>query len=362
MPTILLVEDAFEVRESVAAVLRFHQFDVLTASDGRKGLQLARQHLPDVIVSDIMMPDLDGYSLLKAIREMPETATIPVILLTAMNERADVRQGMTLGADDYLTKPFENRELLDAVEAQLNKRTTLADKYDTTLKLLRKNIIYALPHELYTPLHQIIGYAELLDMDAEIAQPADIRGNAQAIIQASARLHRLTENYLIYAQLELAASDPDEVEALRNHLVDDPAPVIAAAAHQVAESYNRAADLKLKLQSLPLRIAENNLRKIVTELVDNALKFSTSGNTVLVRTFRQDDDFILQVGDCGYGMSAEDINRVGAYMQFERALHEQQGVGLGLAITKRLAELHNGRLHIESQPGDGTLVNVQFSI
>jgi two-component system, sensor histidine kinase and response regulator len=360
MSTILLIEDAYEVRESVAAVLRFYDFDVLTAADGRNGLQLARQHVPDVIISDILMPGMDGYGLLRAVREAPETATIPVILLTAMDERADMRQGMTLGADDYLTKPFEKHELLSAIEVQLNKRITLADKYDTTLKLLRKNIIYALPHELYTPLHQIIGYAELLDMDSEIAAPGDIRESAQAIVRASARLHRLTENYLIYAQLELAASDPGEVQALRNHLVEDPAVVIAAAAQEIAASYNRSSDLKLKLATMPLHIAENNLRKIVTELVDNALKFSAPDTTILLHSFRQDGDFILQISDYGYGMSAEDINRVGAYMQFERALHEQQGVGLGLAIAKRLAELHRGKLLIESQISHGTVVSVQF--
>ena len=362
MTKILLIEDAYEVRESVAAVLRFHQFDVLTAADGRKGLQLARQHLPDVIVSDIMMPEIDGYSLLAAIREIPETATIPVILLTAMSERNDVRQGMALGADDYLTKPFENHELIASIEAQLNKRMTLEGKYDTTLNLLRKSIIYALPHELNTPLHQIIGYAELLDMDAESAQPADIRDNAQAIVRASARLQRLTENYLIYAQLELIASDPAEVNALRNHFIDDPSPIIANAALEIAEPYNRTADLKFKLETLPLRIAENNLRKIVNELVDNALKFSAPNTPILVRAFQKDKDLILQIGDCGYGMSAEDVSRVGAYMQFERTLHEQQGVGLGLAIAKRLVELHRGKLNIESQAGKGTLVNMQFPI
>jgi len=362
MATILLVEDEFEVRESVAAVLRFHLFDVVTAPNGQKGFELARLHLPDVIISDVMMPEMDGYSLLKLVRETPETATIPVILLTAMDQRMNVRQGMTLGADDYLTKPFENRELVAAIEAQLSKRTTLADKYDTTLKLLRKNIIYALPHELYTPLHQIIGYAELLDMDAESALPEDIHQNAQAIIQASARLHRLTENYLIYAQLEIIASDPAEIEALRNHLIKDPIPVIAATAMETAAVYNRSSDIKLKLESMTLCIAENNLRKIVAELVDNALKFSMPNTTILVRSFRQDGDFVLQVGDCGYGMSAEDINRVGAYMQFERTLHEQQGVGLGLAITKRLLELHRGKLIIESQLGQGTMVSAYFPI
>ncbi len=362
MPTILLVEDSYEVRESIAAVLRFHNFDVISASDGQIGLQLARQHLPDVIISDIMMPEIDGYNLLKAIREIPETMTIPVILLTAMSERADVRQGMTLGADDYLTKPFGNDELIDSIEAQLNKRTTLADKYDTTLKLLRKNIIYALPHELNTPLHQIIGYAELLAMDADDPQPADIHQNAQAIIHASARLQRLTENYLIYAQLELVAGDMDEVEALRNYLIDDPIPIIAATAREIAEKYHRATDIKLKLESFPLRIAENNLRKIIVELMDNALKFSIPNTSILVRTFRDEGDFVIQIGDCGYGMSAEDINRVGAYMQFERTLHEQQGVGLGLAIAKRLVELHKGKLRMESQLGEGTLVSACFPI
>lgn len=121
MPLIVVMEDDSSTRVLVSAVLRKEGYDVLAAEDGGQGLALIREHRPDLIISDVQMPVLDGFGVLQAVRADEATATTPIILLTSLQDRANMRYGMTTGADDYLTKPFMPQELRDAVNAQLTK-------------------------------------------------------------------------------------------------------------------------------------------------------------------------------------------------------------------------------------------------
>ncbi|MBL7843537.1 MAG: response regulator [Cyclobacteriaceae bacterium] len=129
MKKILLIEDNPEVRENTAEILALASYEVLTAENGKIGVELANREKPDLIICDIMMPELDGYGVLHILSKKPETASIPFIFLTAKTEKTDIRKGMTLGADDYLTKPFDDTDLLNAVEARLNKISILRKQY-----------------------------------------------------------------------------------------------------------------------------------------------------------------------------------------------------------------------------------------
>lgn len=126
---ILLIEDNLEVRENTAEILELANYDVLTAVNGKEGVKLAHSKLPDVIICDIMMPELDGYGVLHVLGKSPETASIPFIFLTAKAEKSDYRKGMGMGADDYVTKPFDDNELLDAIEARLRRNEILKSEY-----------------------------------------------------------------------------------------------------------------------------------------------------------------------------------------------------------------------------------------
>lgn len=121
MPLIVVMDDDASTRVLVSGVLRKEGYDVLAAEDGAIGLALIREHKPDLVVSDVQMPNLDGFGVLEAVRANEEISTTPIILLTSLQDRAHMRQGMTTGADDYLTKPFAPQELRDAVNAQLSK-------------------------------------------------------------------------------------------------------------------------------------------------------------------------------------------------------------------------------------------------
>lgn len=121
MKTILLIEDHPDMRENIAEILELSDYNVIKAENGKQGIQQAKEHHPDLIVCDIMMPEMDGYGVLRVLGKSPETAKIPFIFLTAKAEMSDLRKGMNLGADDYLTKPFDDVELLDSIEMRLKK-------------------------------------------------------------------------------------------------------------------------------------------------------------------------------------------------------------------------------------------------
>lgn len=125
MKKILVIEDNADIRENTAEILALADYHVLTASNGKEGVALAKQEKPDLILCDIMMPELDGYGVLRILGSHPETDQIPFIFLTAKSEKEDFRKGMNLGADDYLTKPFDDLSLLDAIELRLRKSERL---------------------------------------------------------------------------------------------------------------------------------------------------------------------------------------------------------------------------------------------
>jgi CRP-like cAMP-binding protein/FixJ family two-component response regulator len=134
MKTILLIEDNQDVRENTAEILELSNYKVLTAENGKKGVVLATKERPDLIICDIMMPVLDGYGTLHLLGKNKDTANIPFIFLTAKTDRSDLRKGMEMGADDYLTKPFDDVELLKAIETRLKRTEALKRDYETSIE------------------------------------------------------------------------------------------------------------------------------------------------------------------------------------------------------------------------------------
>ncbi len=359
MQKILIIDDEEWLREMVHVALHQQGFDVIEAPDGAKGIELARKELPDLILCDVNMEKMDGYEALSSLRNEPATLAIPFILMTGLADNAGMRHGMELGADDYLPKPFTIDALYAAVDARLKKSQALRQEAERKLAHLRDNISLMLPHELRTPLNGILAYGEILTAEAATLQPGEIAEMGQVIHQSGKRLERLIENFLIYAQLELFAADPQKIAALRQKQTQCPAKLIEEHARAQAASANRASDLVLELVDYPAPISEEYLARIVDEVVQNAFKFSESGTPVTVIVAQSGGQFTLTISDRGRGFSTEHIKRIGAYMQFDRKLHEQQGQGLGLSIAKRLTELHGGVLNIQSN-GDGTSVSVKL--
>ncbi|MDQ7037099.1 MAG: hybrid sensor histidine kinase/response regulator [Anaerolineae bacterium] len=286
-----------------------------------------------------MMPKLDGYGVLEKLRADSETATIPFIFLTARVERVSVRQGMVLGADDYLTKPFAVTELLNSIQTQLKKRSDLNEVASKRIEDIRENITTALPHELRTPLNTIIGFSDILLSEAQRLKPDQVASWAGHINTAALRLYRLIENYLFYAKFQVATEN--EILLRASESFSDLHNIIEAESYRIAAEAEREDDLTLNIEAAPeLYITHQDATKIVTELVDNAFKFSVAGQPVIITGTTCAAGYELRIEDKGRGMTEEQISAIGAFMQFERYLYEQQGLGLGLAIVQAVAEAH----------------------
>ena len=360
MPKILVIDDDELVCEMIASSLRLEGFETMTALDGNQGVEAARTQLPDLIICDIVMPNLDGYGTLKALQDYPATAMIPFIFLTGQSAKSDMRQGMVLGADDFLAKPIMIGELVAAIRARLQKQTLVKRETERKLDELRVNLSLSLPHEIRTPLSGIIGFAEVLRDDVKSLGPEEISEMAKIILKSATRLGHMVENFLTFAQLEMlsATSAPKAFVGKDMTIMFDLH--IEEIAEKKGKEYERPGDVKLSLGGAEASISTQSGKRIVEELVDNAFKFSGRGKSIEIATTEVDDLWVLTVKDNGVGMESEDIAQIGAYKQFQRKSREQQGSGLGLAIALKMSELYGGTLTVQSEIGKGTLVTVRL--
>lgn len=360
MPKILIIEDEGQLRAAIGEGLSLEGFEVVEASDGASGIEVARSELPDIVVSDINMKGMDGYHTLSALRSDPLTANIPFVLMTGRADLKSMRMGMSLGADDYLPKPFRIRELVDVIRARLKKQNAIREEADKKLSELRSNISMMLPHELLTPLTGIIGMAEMIVNDAPSLSAVELRDFGQDIKLSGTRLHRLIINFLVYAQIELIATQPERIAALRATDPIDVASALELIAKRKAQDSKREADLQLTLRSGKAAVPEQYVVKVAEELLDNAFKFSEPGTPVSVSCDGNEEWTEIRISDQGRGMKSEHVSNIGAYVQFDRRIYEQQGSGLGLAIATRLADIHGGGVEFESELGKGTRVTVRL--
>ena len=360
MKKILVIDDEEWLREMVQLALTQRGYDVIEAGNGAKGIEIARKELPDLVLCDVNMGKMDGYGTLSSLRSESSTASIPFILMTGLADNAGMRHGMELGADDYLAKPFTIDALYAAVEARLKKVQAVRQEAEKKLADLRDNISLMLPHELRTPLNGILAYGEILASDAANLPPKEVAEMGQVIQDSGRRLEHLIENFLIYAQLEILGTDQQKINTLRSKQTAAAGALVERVSREQAEQAHRSPDLDLQVGATGVPMSEEYLAKIVSELVQNAFKFSGVGTKVHVALVDSPNSVSLSISDHGRGFETGHITKVGAYMQFDRKMQEQQGLGLGLGIAKRLTELHGGTLTIQSEPDSETRVTVKL--
>lgn len=358
---ILVIEDDVSLREfMIKYFLEKEGYHVITAENGEIGLEKAKQELPDLIICDIMMPKMNGYEVIQALHEYTPTARIPFIFLTAMSDRANIRDGMNLGADDFLTKPFVSQELITAVKKRLQKKESDESAAFGKLKDLRDKITSVLPHEFRTPLSTILSASNILMDECDTIDKDELREMLGYINTSAKRLNRLIENYLLYISLENTTLTED----MKNERTLCTTENIHECVLNQMKKNNRAHDLVWQngIPDAGVRVAvsESYFNKIVEEITDNCCKFSENGTPVSITTSVDSGNLILEFTDQGVGMTKEEIAQIGAFMQFKRDILEQQGGGFGLTLAKRIIELHGAALHIESVVDKTT--TVRFSV
>jgi len=357
MKLILLIDDNEQVRLTFGMVLRDQGFRVIESDSSEAGLELARQQKPDLILTDINMPGEDGQALLRHIRNDPELCTKQVVLMTGRPDVVSPRKGMEQGADDFLVKPVSRSALLSCIEARLNRADIHWRVEDDALLKLRSTLNSQLPHEFFTPLAGILGLSEILNTDLCNLSLAEIKDLNRDIYQSAQRLHRTLRNYLCILEIEpkLEANTPPPGVLSSVKLRD----CLRAAADLVAKRHGRREDLMLEPEACPILVAEPDLTVIVEELLDNAFKFSRRG-TPVAALLRSNGSLLIV--DSGRGMSKEEITQIGAFRQFDRKKHEQQGLGLGLYLVQKLAARNGAKFSLELRPEQGVQVRVDFQL
>jgi len=355
MKTILLVDDDLQLRTMFAVALRRHGYHVLEADSGVSGLKMAREHLPDLILSDVHMPGGDGSSLLRDIRRDPALRSKQVVLITGRPDLITPRKGMEDGADDFLVKPSSLQALVTCIEARLSRSSVNWRVEEQMLTKLQASIPAQLPHEFFTPLAGIIGLMEFARSDGTILTSEEVKDIHNDVYQSALRLHRTLRNYLLILDLQTAIPEVKVIVLTPNEVEES----IQIGVKETLRLNQRQVDITVRVKGCPISIKRDDLSRIVEELVDNAFKFSRQGTSVTVE-FNTDGH--LSVTDQGRGLTAEQVSQIGAFQQFDRKKHEQQGLGLGLVLVQKLANLCQATFSTVSEPGKGTTMHVRFPL
>ncbi|MCA9970962.1 MAG: hybrid sensor histidine kinase/response regulator [Anaerolineales bacterium] len=367
MSRVLLIEDEAAIREEVLDWLRFEGYEAVGAANGRLGLQMARETLPDLILCDITMPEMNGHEVLLEVRGSPDLSHVPFIFVTAAADRTAVRAGMNLGADDYLSKPFTRAEMLNAIQSQLQKHAlkerqvreqmdsfSRAFQEEQEKRLSKSRLIAMFSHDFRNPLSLILLSAGML-YEGEAQQTTTRRQRQYDRIRGSVYLLlQMLDDMVVTAEMEnghLAfAPEPTAVAGLVKTLVDE--------FRIIDQDYH-----KLVYQAaLPdmLQIDPKLFRQILANLLSNALKYAPPGTQVTVRLYQAAGDICLEVQDQGMGIPAEERSHL--FEPFYRASNARniKGSGLGLMIVKECVDQHRGCIEVHSEVEQGTRFTVRL--
>lgn len=343
---ILIIEDEDAIRETLQELLELNGHEVLAAADGLEGVQLAASK-PDFIFCDVTMPRMDGFATIEAIRQRESGRAVPFVFLTAMANRADQRRGMALGADDYITKPFTEKDILEAIAARTHRTRTLRERVDELAEQRRRQLGADWSHELLTPLNGMMGGLQLLEMEADTLSREEL-GQMIALIRGGVeRQEKLSRKLIRYFELERIKEGSHPGGAFRSSAEKG---ALAGVQRGLAGT-GREGDVDLRIEPGLVPLPEHFFADAVAELVSNAVRFSAPGQRVSVQGIPAGASYRLVVTDQGPGMSAEERATVAPFTQFGREKREQQGLGLGLAIARAVAHVGGGALHLE--PGAG---------
>lgn len=354
---ILLVDDELNLRETISEVLIYQDYSVKSVCNGQEALDLLEYWTPDLIICDIMMPVMDGSTLLEIIKDINSLNTIPFIFLTAKKESNLMRKCLLEGADDYIAKPFKIKELISIIESKLERFEKIKN-YHSNLYLGQKKVFL---HEINTPLNGILEPIELLienQEKLEKLEKKEISAFFESIKLSGERLNRTLQNIILYQNLKnnsVEFNDNSSSEILSSFLKTK------EKIFKIHEDQERR--ISFEIDKATIKISEEHLQYIFFELIDNALKFSSNEKIIIVTGKQFNDEYYeLVIKDFGIGFTEQELNKIGAAQQFNREERERQGLGLGLFLSKTIVKKSNGVFTIVSKENEGTSLKLFLSL
>lgn len=340
MKKILIIEDDHNIRESVSELLETRNYSTIKAKNGQEGVLLASRNKPDLILCDVMMPEMNGLEVLTNIRNNIELAITPFIFLTAKTQKEDVRAGMVLGADDYLTKPFLAKELFEAVEARLHRHGTISFDERKVLEPLRKKIIN---QGLLAPTQALIGSSELLLKYFDDYSKDELVEFVTQVKNSGSKIERAAKNIILCQSLQLAKHDESIKASLVNNETKNTDEIIRKSTIEISKIYNREQSIFFKnVDTINLKIPSEIFRVIIRELVHNAFQYSKNG-LVTIEADIDKTQLIIKISNSCKGFSGNMIENLG-----QSPWKNSKGLGLGLYLVKSLVELSGGNFHLKN--------------
>lgn len=375
--TILVVDDTPANLEVIVETLSAVGYTVWAVTSGQRALKQLQTHIPDLILLDIQMPEMDGFVTCKMIKANANTAEIPIIFITALSDTENIVKGLSLGAVDYISKPFRELELLARIQthlklqtlthqlkeqvqqAELSRQLAEGAKRDAEVANQAKSEFLAtMSHELRTPLNAILGFAENLQ-DRIFGELNDDQLKAIATIESSSyHLLSLIKDILDLAKIDAGKLDLAPVPTDFEEFCQECIQFIHPLAH------NQHIQLLAEITPYPKRINIDPLRvrQILINLLSNAVKFTPSGGQISfkAKVHEHSSSIEFHVIDTGIGIAPTDLPKLfQAFVQLDSRLNRQyEGTGLGLSLVKRLVDLQKGHIYVESVPNEGSSFRV----
>lgn len=362
MASVLIIDDNRHIRTQINLVLKLEGFETLEADNGQTGIEMAKEFLPDLIICDIVMPELDGYAVLDQLRRHQATSDIPFLFLSAKADRSDIREGMNLGADDYLVKPFSAQELVQAIAARLERYNTTRREVARKIESLteasahKDRFLSLISHELKSSFAGVMGLSEVLSSkldDLSIERLQEISVLMKDAVQST---YNLLESFVEWSRLQATGLQvtPESLnigETTLNVLMRH---FSGAAIHKnISLSCQIAPDTHI--------LADANMTQVILRnLISNALKFTNPGGRVEVHAAELDNNIEITIQDNGVGMSQEDITKIlssesiGGIHHTTSGTMGEKGTGLGLLFCRELLIKQGSSLSIHSVPGQGS--------
>jgi signal transduction histidine kinase len=369
--SILVVDDDPVVRSLMRATLERDGFTVIEARDGVEACRLYEEHHPDLLLVDLVMPHMDGFELCRVLRGRAESAYVPIVVATSLDDVPSIARAYDAGATDFIPKPLNwlvlnhrVRYILRASRAfeELRRnqdRLIAAKEAAEAANRAKSEFLANMSHELRTPLNAIIGFSGMMSdrmfgpLNEKYAEYANIIGDSGRHLVA-----------IITDILDLAKADADRLLLTEEQV--EIAEVVELGS-KIIEDMARRAQIEFVSEinkPLPAMIGDPaKLTQILVNLLSNAVKFTAPGGTVRLTSEQPlSQGITFRVEDTGIGMSPDQIPiALAPFGQVGNSLTRQHdGVGLGLPLTKRLVELHGGTIEIDSEPGKGTIASVHL--
>jgi len=352
---VLIVDDQEANRLLLRDLLESQGHEVTEAVDGAEALQRVADAAPDVVLLDVGMPGIDGFEVCRRIKSEPATATIPVLLVTALSQRDQRLLGIGAGANDYITKPIDKSDLSLRVRNAIRMRqlyVEIEEQYRRLekLELLRDSLVHMIVHDLRSPLAGIRAYLDLMKMDGEGKLAPEMTESIDAARKVAVDMTEMVSDLLDVSRLEAGKMPLELSQVDLGALATEVAAVLGREAHRVTVRVEAPAERTRIVGDASV------IRRVITNLVGNAVKFSSTSSQIVLLVQGNGTEAKVSVSDRGPGIASEYHEKIFEKFGQVEAAHQgaKHSSGLGLTFCKLAVEVHGGRIGVESVVGRGS--------